>query len=215
MKKYLSTGMIILLPFALTVWVIIFLFDLFSAPLYHLISSILQSYEETSGLQVVHHATLVTFLTRLAALILTFLLILLLGYLGRKYFFRPMLRLSNHVMQKIPIVGTIFRLTKDLTEAVLSSNQKTFKRTVIIPFPSPQTHTLGFVTGDVPDVLKTIVPGLDLTVFVPTAPHPISGYVLFSPKAQVHNVAISTEETLKFLVSCGVIHPTKEPLKEP
>jgi uncharacterized membrane protein len=66
---------------------------------------------------------------------------------------------------------------------------------------------VGFVTGDVPQDLKDIIPSIDVTVFIPTAPHPISGYVLFCDRKSLKSTDVSVEDTFKFLVSCGVLHP--------
>lgn len=204
MKKSFSTGLIILLPFALSIWVFSYLFDLFTNPIYHLIETILMARNTVS---VDEHHTLVHFISRIAALILTFLFIFLLGYLGRKFFFDSMMKATNKLIFRIPIVGTIYRLTKDITKAMLSSGQKTFKESIMIPFPAQEMYSVGFVTGEVPKDIKQIIPSLDVTVFVPTAPHPISGYVLFSPRSSLKPINVSVEDTIKFLVSCGVIHP--------
>lgn len=207
MKKYLSTGFIILLPIALTIWIVSYLFDLFTAPLSGVIETVIMNYEKSQGLSLQHHETWVAFLSRLSALVLTFLLILLLGFLGRKFFFTTLLNLTNKIASRIPFIGTIYRLTKDITKVMFSTDQKTFKKTVLIPFPNPQMHTVGFITGDVPENLRKFIRDAELTVFVPTAPHPISGYVLFAPKKNIYEVDISIEDTFKFLVSCGVIYP--------
>jgi uncharacterized membrane protein len=210
MKKSFSTGLIILLPFALSIWVLTYLFDLFTNPLYHLIESTLIWYEKSQNITLAGHENFVHFMSRSAALILTFLFILSLGYLGRKFFFHSLMRATNKLIFKIPIVGTLYRLTKDITKAMLSSDQKTFKESVLIPFPSEETYSMGFVTGDVPSTLQEIIPSIDVTVFVPTAPHPISGYVLFCPRSSLKSIEVSVEDTFKFLVSCGVLHPPSQ-----
>jgi uncharacterized membrane protein len=207
MKKSFSTGLIILLPFALSIWVLSYLFDLFTNPLYHLIEKLLILYEKNQGMILVQHDTFVSFMSRVAALVLTFFFIVVLGYLGRKFFFHSLMKATNKLIFKIPIVGTLYRLTKDITKAMLSSDQKTFKESILIPFPSKDTYSVGFVTGDVPQDLKDIIPSIDVTVFVPTAPHPISGYVLFCDRSSLKSLDVSVEDTFKFLVSCGVLHP--------
>ena len=79
---------------------------------------------------------------------------------------------------------------------------------MLIPFPNDETYAVGFVTGDTPEVLKEgSLPLTDFAIFVPTAPHPMSGYVLLAPKKIVRHVDVSVEDAFKFLISCGVIHP--------
>ncbi|MBS0615494.1 MAG: DUF502 domain-containing protein [Verrucomicrobia bacterium] len=207
MKKYLSTGFIILLPIALTVWIVKYLFDLFTAPLYNIVENLVIAYEESQGLSLLHHKTFVTFTSRIIAFILTFLLILGLGFLGRKFFFKRLVAWFNNVLLKIPVVSTIYRLTKDITKAMLATDQKMFKQTVIVPFPSESMHTLGFVTGQTPPEILNHIPEAKTTVFIPTAPHPISGYLLFCDKESLATVQISTEDTMKFLLSIGTAKP--------
>ncbi len=210
MKKSFSTGLVILLPFALSLWVLKYLFDLFTNPLYHLIEYVLVWYEHNHGIMPTHHDTLVHFFSRLAALIATFFLIIILGFLGRRFFFHSLIKTTNKLIFKIPMIGALYRLTKDITKAILSSDKKTFKETTLIPFPSPGSYSIGFVTGDVPSDLQQLLPSVDVTVFVPTAPHPISGYVLFCPRSSLRPLQVSVEDTFKFLLSCGVIHPTNK-----
>jgi uncharacterized membrane protein len=210
MKGYLSTGFIILLPIALTIWIILYVLDLFTAPLYEIVESLIILYEKQQNASVSSHETLINFLSRAIAFILTLFLVLLLGYLGRKYFFKSLLHFAGETMKKIPFIGMIYRLTKDVTKAMLSADGKTFKKTVLVPFPSDKTYTVGFVTGDVPEELRKIIPLAEKTVFIPTAPHPISGYVLFAPDKTIHDLSISTEETLKFLLTCGAAQPQVE-----
>ncbi len=211
MKKSFMTGLIILLPFALTLWVVNYLLDLFTNPLFNILENTLLWFEQKQGLSLLHHQTLVHFLSRISALILTFFFIVALGYLARKFFFDGLIKFTNKIIARIPIVGTVYRLTKDITKAMLSTEQKTFKETVLVPFPSPDTYSIGFITGDIPAELRKFIPETDVTVFVPTAPHPISGYILFCAKQSTHSVDISVEDTFKFLLSCGVVQPSIKP----
>jgi len=206
-KKSFSTGLVILLPLALSIWVFTYLFDLITGPLYRVIEKLLAGYEKTHGIIPLHHEMLVSLFSRLAALAVTLILILILGYLGRKFFFHSLMKATNKLIFKIPIVGALYRLTKDITSAVLTSDGKTFKSVALLPFPSKEMYTLGLVTGEVPAAIRQAVPSLNLTVFVPPAPHPVSGYVLFCPQEAIHTMPVSVEDTFKFILSCGVAHP--------
>jgi uncharacterized membrane protein len=207
MKKYFFTGFITLLPLALTLIVAKWLFNLFAAPLAGVTEAIILNYEKNLGLSPDHHETLVIFLSRVFALILFFLLILFLGFCGQKFLVNVFLKIPERLFSRIPLVRTIFRLSNDITKAVFSENKKTFKETILLPFPHESALAIGFVTGETPPILKVGLPDTDLVVFVPTAPHPMSGYVLLVPKKIVHHVDVSVEDAFKFLISCGVIHP--------
>src|ERR1043165_2823261 len=127
MKKYFITGFITLLPIALTVIIVSWLFHLFTAPLAGITESILLAYEKNLGLSLEHHDKLVLFLSRVFALILLLILILLLGFCGRRFLNKFFLKIADRIFSHIPLVRTIYRLSHDITKAVFSENKKTFR----------------------------------------------------------------------------------------
>jgi uncharacterized membrane protein len=208
MKKYFFTGFITLLPIALTFIIVSWLFNLFTAPLVGVTEAIILAYEKNLGLSLANHDTLVLFVSRVAALILLLILIFLLGICGQKFLINFFLKIPERLFSHIPLVRTIYRLSKDITKAVFSENKKTFKETVLLPFPHHDALAIGFVTGETPPIFNQKgKPHTDLAVFVPTAPHPMSGFVLLTPKRLALPVDVSVEDAFKFLISCGVIHP--------
>jgi uncharacterized membrane protein len=214
MKKYFFTGFITLLPIAFTVIIASWLFNLFAAPLAGITEAIIHSYEKNLGLSLSNHDTLVLFLSRVLAFILLLLLILFLGFCGQRFLINVFLKTPERLFAHIPFVRTIFRLSKDITKAVFSENKKTFKETVLVPFPHHEALAIGFVTGETPALFnKEGHLQTDLAVFVPTAPHPMSGFVLLTPKKITLPVDVSVEDAFKFLISCGTLHPG-EPVPE-
>lgn len=211
MKKYFFTGFVALLPLALTFIIVRWLFNLFTAPLAGITEAVILAYEKKWHLSLEHHDTFVIFLSRVLALILLLILILFLGFCGQKFLMRTFLKIPERLFSRIPLVGSIFRISKDVTKAVFAENKKTFRETVLLPFPHDQALAIGFVTGDTPPHLKTDKAQTDLAIFVPTAPHPMSGFVLLAPKKITLPVDVSVEDAFKFLISCGVIHPGEEP----
>lgn len=211
MKKYFFTGFITLLPIALTLLIVNWLFNLFSAPLAGVTEMIILAYEKQLGLSMEHHDTLVLFLSRVFALILLLILILFLGFCGQKFLINIFLKIPERLFAHIPLVRTIYRLSQDITKAMFQENKKTFKETVLLPFPHHEALAIGFVTGETPEIFKGNKLHTDLAVFVPTAPHPMSGFVLLTPKKIVLPVDVPVEDAFKFLISCGVIHPGETP----
>jgi uncharacterized membrane protein len=213
MKKYLLTGLLTFLPLALTTVIVVYLFDLLTAPFVGLINDMVLNYEKNHGLNIEHYPKLVLFFSRVIVLILLMFIIFLLGFFGRKFFFNTLLKLTNKLLSRIPIVKSIYRISVDVTKAFFSPGEKTFKKTVLIPFPNEKTHALGFITSEVPPEMKKVMADLDLSIFVPTSPHPMSGFMLMTPRKHVLDIDMSIQDSFKFLVSCGVIHPgqfTKE-----
>lgn len=205
MKKYLLTGLITLLPIAITIFIIVWLVDFFTEPFVGVAENFIIGFEKGEGF-LTHHTRFVVFLARIASLLFLFGIIFLLGYIGQKL----QRRYSSQILSRIPYVKGIYRFTKEITHALFAAKDKAFKETVLIPFPKPETHALGLVTGDVPQYLKEKISHLELTVFVPTAPHPISGFILMTSKQNVVPVDMSTEDVIKFMISCGTSQPEQK-----
>ncbi|HSW87462.1 MAG TPA: DUF502 domain-containing protein [Rhabdochlamydiaceae bacterium] len=214
MKKYLFTGLLTFLPLALTIVIVVYLFDLLTTPFVGLINDLIVNYEKSHNIHVEHYPKLILFISRVIVLILLFFIIFLLGFFGRKFFFKTLLKLTNKLLSRIPIVKSIYRISVDVTKAFFSPGEKTFKKTVLIPFPNENTHALGFITSEVPPEMKKAMSELDISIFVPTSPHPMSGFMLMSPRKYALDLDISIQDSFKFLVSCGVIHPGQFEKKE-
>ncbi len=204
MKKYISTGLIILLPIALTLYLVFWLFDILTDPFIGVTEKMIVAYEQAKGVDLRNHEVLVAVISRIFIFIVLIFFIFVLGFVGRKFFFKQLVGLSQKILKKIPVIKTIYSITSDVTSALLKQGEPTFKGTVLIPFPYKETYTLGLVTGEVPPGLRKVLKEVELSVFIPTAPHPISGYILMAPRSQMVPVDVTTEEAFRFLLSCGV-----------
>ncbi len=210
MKQSFSAGLVILLPLALTIWVVFYLFDLFTNPLFQIIEKLALWYEAEQHRELFKDSALLKLASRIASLLLTFTLITILGLIGRRFFFQPLLKSMHRLISRIPLIGSIYKLTKEIAKALLSSEEKTFKEAVLVPFPSAASYSIGLVTGEAPLLVREKMAQLDTTIFVPTSPYPISGYILFCPKSSTLPIDISTEEVFKTILSCGALHPVKK-----
>lgn len=207
MKKYFLTGFVSLLPLALTLMIGLWLFNLFTAPIAGLMEYLVEAYESSRGLSIERHALLLTLVSRLVGFIILLCFIFLIGFCGQKFLAKTLQKTPEKIFSRIPLVRTIFRLSSEVTKAVFSDTKKTFQETVLVPFPHENALAVGFVTGETPPALKETPFLTDFAIFVPTAPHPMSGFILLSPKKDMHHVDVSVEDAFKFLISCGVIHP--------
>lgn len=207
MKKYFVTGLIILMPVALTLMVIVFLFNLFTTPLVDLIKDLVTLIETKTATSL--PPNLIPFVSRVLALIFLCLFILFLGLIARWFLVKNFIGLANQILSRIPIVKTVYKVSRDIVSALFSMDgKKAFKEPVMIPFPAPPAFGLGFHAGEVAEECQEKVNTPLVSVFFPTAPHPISGFLFLVPKQAVHKIDMTSEEVVKFLVSCGMIHPS-------
>ena len=205
MRKSFITGLIILLPIAVTFFLVSFILDIFTSPFLEVVTPFLDKFQDV--FPFLASKGISTFIARILIILLFFISIFLLGILGRWFLFRALLSFGNAVLMKIPLFKSIYHTTKDMVTSLLSiKERKAFKCPVMVKFPSNKSSCIGFLSGEVPKECKKA--GIDLEpVFVPTAPHPISGYLIFVPKKEVKKIKMTNEEAVKFTVSCGVITP--------
>ncbi|PCI93351.1 hypothetical protein COB11_05450 [Candidatus Aerophobetes bacterium] len=209
MKKYFVTGLVILLPIAVTVIILVFLVDLFTAPFFGIVHHVLLFV----GQNVVYlqkHQTLLLFTSRIIVLIFLFFLIIILGYVGTKFFSNFLQNTFHKIMMKIPFVKKIYRIVRDITKTFFADKEKMFESTVIVPFPHENTYALGLQSADAP--AEALQKGKHLksgckSIFIPTSPHPISGFLVMMNEDMIKQTDITTEEAFKFLISAGTFKP--------
>ena len=203
MKKYFFTGFVILLPAVLTLLIIIFLFDFFTTPFVPLVTELLKTLNLPEGLN--------TFIARLIALILLCAFVFLLGIVARWFLIRNLLQAANSILSRIPLVKTIFNVSRDIFSALfVQGDKKVFKRPIMMPFPDHPNYCIGFAAGEVPEECRQNCDEPLVSVFAPTAPHPTSGFLFLVPQKDIREVEMNNEDAVKFLVSCGIILPEKQ-----
>lgn len=203
MKKTFLAGLVILLPLALTLFVIFFLVDVLTDPFLNIVRNFLVERQTW-----IHSSNLITILARFLILTCLICFIFLLGLIAKIFFFRWILNLANKIFSKIPLIKPIYKTSKDVISALFKQDgKKVFKQPLMIPFPSDKSFVIGFEAGKIPSSCQRQIQEPLSCVFVPTAPHPISGYILMVPQNRAHLLNMSNEEAVKFTVSCGVILP--------
>ena len=205
MKKSFITGLVILLPVALTFGIAIFLFNLFTRPFVPIVKIFLEKMPFALG-----HDTAVI-LSRFIALILLCIFILILGMIAQHFLFRSVANVTNYILFRIPFVNTIYKTSRDILSAIFSSDGKQgFKEAVAVPFPCLPHLCVGLSSGEAPAECVEKLGEPLVSVFAPTAPHPISGFLFLVPTNDVQTLEMTKEDVIKFLLSCGAIHPASE-----
>ncbi|MFZ6773090.1 DUF502 domain-containing protein [Undibacterium sp. SXout7W] len=201
MRKYFITGLLILVPLAITLWV-----------LHAIISTLDQSLlllpvewrpEKLVGFQVLGIGTILTLLT-----------IFVTGLLAQNFIGKYVVRLWEALLQRIPIVNSIYSSVKQVSDTLFSSSGNAFRKAVLIEYPRQGCWSIGFLTGvpggDVVNHLK----GEFVSVYVPTTPNPTSGFFLMVPKSEAIELDMSVDAALKYIVSMGVVAPEHLPTEK-
>lgn len=193
MKKYFVTGVIIILPLALTFWIVSIILGILTDPFFDLSKIVLRSLGLSS-------AEALDLGSKLLALILFFFFITLIGAIGRYFFFKYLMELSDGILHRIPVISTVYKTSKELIQSIFTQDSKSFKQVVFVPFPHAGSRALGLVTQE------ESLDGL-IAVFIPTTPNPTSGYLLMYKKEDVVVLDMKVEEALRYIISCGVLMP--------
>lgn len=209
MKKYLITGLIILLPIVLTAIVIAFLFNMFARPFGIVVEPLINFMEFSLGWHL--PVGLALLISRILSLLLLCVLILALGFFTQHFLVKTTMSWLHAAIRRIPFVNTVYKVSMDVFAALFSADGKqAFKHPIMVPFPSQPNFALGLASGEVAREIQDKLNRKVVSVFLPTAPHPISGFLFFVPQNDVKAPQMTKEEVVKFLISCGTILPESE-----
>lgn len=134
---------------------------------------------------------------------------LIAGFLLATFFGKKLWQLFEGMLKRLPVVGTIYPYARQFTEFFISADEKKmeFKHPVAVPYPHAGMYAIAFVTGEGMKALNDATKKHLVCVFIPNAPAPISGFVVYVPREDVIFLPLSVEEAMRILISAGVIHP--------
>jgi uncharacterized membrane protein len=194
LRKYLIAGLLIWLPLAITLWVLDFIVTTMDRTLMVLPASLHP--DQVLG---VHIPGL--------GLVMSVIILLVTGALAANIIGARMFSWWESVLVKIPIVRPIYSGVKQISDTLFASKGQSFRKVVLIEFPNRGQWTFGFVVGAPGPLIERETTGDLITVYVPTAPNPTSGYVLMVRPAEVKELDVTVDDALKFHLSMGVVAP--------
>ena len=195
LKRTFLTGVVLLVPVALSAWVLLALFrwmdGIFAPRIQQLIDPLLPGFY-IPGFGV----------------ILTLLLIFILGWISNNVLGNRLVLWMGRVIARVPVAGSIYSASKTLMEAVSHDQSEAFKRVVLIEYPRKGLYALAFVTGSRrwPAVAERTADLL--LVFVPSTPNPTSGFLLLVPRDEAIELAMPVETGVQMVISGGIVSPS-------
>lgn len=212
MKKYFLTGLVVLLPLALTIAIVAFVFNFLTDPFVGMVKSILGHFGLLGrGFLFLDPMQVQVLVSKLLILLFLFFFTVSLGALARKFMISYLLKLWDYILHRIPFVSTIYKTSQDVIKTMFASGNKSFKQVVLVPFPSTEAYSIGLVTGE-----NLTTSGKPMTaVFVPTTPNPTSGFLMLYDDRDLIHIDMKIEDALKYVISIGMIaSPFKNISKE-
>jgi uncharacterized membrane protein len=203
MRKYFITGLLVLVPLAITAWVL------------NLVIGMLD--QSLLLVPAQWRPNVVVFGVNIKGLgaILTVLIVFFTGLLTNNWVGNYVLRLWERLLQRIPVVSSLYGSVKQVSDTLFSSSGNAFRKAVLLPYPHAHSYTIGFLTGVPGGDVKNHLVGDYVSVYVPTTPNPTSGFFLMMERSRVIELDMSVDAALKYIVSMGVVAPEMTPTKVP
>lgn len=197
MKKYLSAGIVILLPIALTTIIVLFFVNLLTTPFL----AIVTGFVNNTGL--FKSPLLIDLIAKLSILLLLFFSVCLVGFLGRLVILKYFLSASDRLFRMLPFVNKIYNSLTEMTQTVFGDRSQSFSKVVLVPYPSKEKKALGFVVGSEIDLKRETLNETMVPVLIIAAPTP-NGIMLFYKKQELIEIDMSADEAFKCNISCGL-----------
>ena len=185
-RNYFFTGVVVLIPIGLTIYLSKFLINTSSKILPSHINPNYYLPFNIPGLEII-----------ISIIFITIIGFISLSYLGKKF-----LQLIDSLFKKIPLLGTFWSAIKQMSQSFKESGSKS-KSVVLVEYPRKGVWALGFATKENSGEIAEKTNQKLLNVFVPTTPNPASGFLLMFPKDDVIFLNMTFEEASKFIVSAG------------
>lgn len=187
--RFLS-GLLVMVPVGITILILEVLFDLTASFLRPFLNLLLGSRLPSAAIQGI-------------SILLFAILIYLVGFVTAHMVGQQMVSVVEALFLKIPGIRSIYGAAKQVVDTFSHSSGTSFREVVLVEFPRAGVKAVGYVTGACADA-----EGVEqLVVFVPSIPIPTTGFLIIVPARDVEHVAISVEESLKMIVSGGMLIP--------
>ena len=188
-RNYFFTGIVVLIPLGITVYMTIVFEKIFSDLLPKAINPNQYLPFNIPGLEI----------------FVTFVLITLIGMFSVTIVGKYFINLNERIFEKIPVLKIIFKGLTQLTKSFASVDSNNQKKMVLIEYPRKGIYSLGFATSVNKGEVSNKVGEKMINIFVPTTPNPTSGFLLVVPEKDVTYLDMSFEEASKFIMSAGSI----------
>lgn len=143
--------------------------------------------------------------------VIVFLLFtIVIGWMGKGFFGRSLIRWAEGLVDRMPVVRSIYNGVKQIAETVLAQSDTSFDRACLIEYPRKGIWAIGLIsTSTKGEVAEKGGNGEDMiSIFVPTTPNPTSGFLLFFPVSDVKELDMSVEDAIKLVISGGLVYPS-------
>lgn len=197
-RTYFLTGVVVVAPIGITVWLVWWFVSLFDTWLKPYIPTI---YNPDHYLP---------FTVPGVGLVFALVAITLIGALAANLVGRTLIRIGESTLDRMPVVRSVYKAVKQIFETVLSSNASNFSSVGIIGYPRKGVNVVCFIARELDSGEIGLKPGTTFySAFMPTTPNPTSGFLFFVEKSEVTILDLTVEEAAKLVISAGLVTPAQ------
>ena len=193
LRRYLVAGVLVWLPILATVWVVTFMLHLMDLTLKVLPPAL-------------RPEALVGFSLPGLGAVFALIVLLLTGLLVTNLIGRRLIVWGEELLNRIPVVGSVYGGVKSFAESVFSQSNA-FRKVVMVEYPRAGAWSIGFLTAeDVPEVSERLHEP-HVAVYISSALNATAGYLVIVPRRAVVELDLSVDAAMKMIITCGVVVP--------
>lgn len=196
LRKWLFTGLLVIVPGAITLSVLNWIVGLLDQTLLILP-------------QAWHPDRLLGFHIPGFGVLLTLLILLLVGATASNFAGRKLVQWGDAVVHRIPVVRSIYSSVKQVSDTLFSESGNAFRKAVLVQWPREGVWTVAFITGAPNGEVAAYLRDEFVSVYVPTTPNPTGGYFVMVRKTDCIELDMSVDAALRYIVSMGVVAPAE------
>ena len=196
------TGLLILLPLGVTVFIVNIVLNRVGNPASELFFRFID--------ENIRELPTVEIPLQLLSLLIVVFIITALGYFSRIFIGQLLLKFFERIFTQLPLISQVYNTVKQLVDTFSQQKKAVFQEVVMIEYPRKGIYAIGFLTNQAKGEVQSVTGENLVNVFVPTTPNPTSGFLLMLPKQEVIPLQMSVADGMKTIISGGAVTPPFE-----
>jgi len=198
LRSNFLTGIVVIMPVALTIWLIWTIIGWVDSFVLPLVPAQIQP-EKYIGINL-----------RGVGVIILLVFTILVGWIAKGLIGRSLIGLAEGLVERMPVVRSIYSGLKQIAETVFAQSDRSFEKACMVEYPRRGMWGIGFISTAAKGEIQSRSPtGTELvSVFMPTTPNPTSGFLLYVPREDVIELDMSVEDAAKLIISAGLVYPS-------